>query len=287
MWRFPARRKTATMELIVFDLDGTLLNGAGALSPFTRQTLAALSDRGVAYTVATGRTLHAARNLLEGHGFALPQVYKNGVLIWNPATDAYAHRNFLTLAEIQHVLEAILGQNITPFVFTFEPGKRHAVYHPPLQSEIEEKLAREFGLREGVKVLPAAQLPATAEITNISALGAAAAIDRIEQLIADEPQLVAYAGEAWEGQGWRWIDIHHTDASKGAAVDSLRAELGVKKVVCFGDSDNDLSLFATADESYAPSNAAAHVQRAATAVIGHHDEDGIARFLAERFDLSP
>lgn len=283
------------MELIVFDLDGTLLDGNSVLSPFTQKTLAALTDRGVAYTVATGRTLHAARGLLDGHGFMLPQVYKNGVLIWNPADDTYAHRNFLTLAEVQHVLEAILSQNVTPFVFTFEtitqpgmrPGHRHAVYHTPLQSEVEAKLAREFGLREGVEVLPASRLPATAEITNISALGSALAINRIEELIGDEPQLVAYAGEAWEGDGWRWIDIHHTEASKGAAVDSLRADLGIERVLCFGDSDNDLSLFATADESYAPSNAAEHVRNAATAVIGHHDEDGIARFLAERFDLKP
>jgi hypothetical protein len=27
------------------------------------------------------------------------------------------------------------------------------------------------------------------------------------------------------------------------------------------------------------------VQAAATSVIGHHDEDGIARFLRNRFDL--
>jgi len=56
-------------------------------------------------------------------------------------------------------------------------------------------------------------------------------------------------------------------------------------VICFGDSDNDLSMFATADECYAPSNAKPEVLRAATAVIGHHNEDGVARFLRERFSL--
>ena len=38
-----------------------------------------------------------------------------------------------------------------------------------------------------------------------------------------------------------------------------------------------------ADESYAPSNAKEQVKAAATAVIGHHDEDGIAEFLQQRF----
>lgn len=57
-------------------------------------------------------------------------------------------------------------------------------------------------------------------------------------------------------------------------------------MVCFGDSDNDLSMFACADESYAPENAKESVKAVASAVIGHHDEDGIARYLRQRFNLS-
>lgn len=273
------------MELIVFDLDGTLLNRQGTISDFTRDTLSALSDRKIAYTVATGRTLHASRELLEGHGFALPQVYKNGVMIWNPADDQYSHRNFLTLREVEHVLEAVLAQDVTPFIFTLEPGNRHAIYHPPLRHEVEEKLAREFASRSGVEVLPAGKMPARAEITNISALGLPASIGAVEALVESEPGLVAYAGTALEGQELRWIDIHHSNASKGGAVELLREQLGATRVLCFGDSDNDLSMFGKADEAYAPENAKAWVKDAATAVIGHHDEDGIARFLRERFDL--
>ena len=274
-----------TMELIVFDLDGTLLDSRGAVSDYTRDTLAKLSDLGVAYTVATGRTLHAARELLAPHGFRLPQVYKNGVMIWDPASDAYSHRNFLTLGEVEQVLGAVLKQGVAPFVFTLEPGNRHAIYHTPLHSDIEHKLAEDFAKRTEVRVRPASELPADAEITNISALGDPGAIGAIESLIDSEPGLVAYAGNAWEGGDWRWIDIHHSQASKGGAIDTLREQLGASRVVCFGDSDNDLSMFARADESYAPENAAEHVKTAATAIVGHHDEDGIARLLCERFGL--
>jgi hypothetical protein len=273
------------MELIVFDLDGTLLNKSAVISPYTRETLRRLGHRGIAYTVATGRTLHASRLLLEGHGFRLPQAYKNGVMIWNPATDAFSHQNYLTLPEIAHVLEAVLSQGVTPFIFTVEPNNRHAIYHPPLQTDVERYLAADFAARNDVAVLPAALMPADAEITNISALGAPGAITAVERMVEAEPHLVAYAGMALEGAELRWIDVHHSDASKGAAVDVLRAQLGATRVVCFGDSDNDLSMFARADECYAPENATAEVKAVASAVIGHHDEDGIARFLRSRFDL--
>ncbi len=275
------------MELIVFDLDGTLLDRAGAISDYTRDTLASLAGMGVAYTVATGRTLHASRDLLAPHGFRLPQVFKNGVMIWHPDDDRYTHQNFLTLAEIDHVLEAILAQDITPFVFTFEPGNVHRVYHPPLRHEVEKNLAALFARRSGVDIRPASELPADAEISSISAIGAPGPVGAVATLVESEPNLVAFSGHALEGEEWRWIDIHHAEASKGGAVESLREQLGITRVVCFGDSDNDLSMFARADECYAPENAASHVRDAATAVIGHHDEDGIARFLRRRFDLAP
>jgi hydroxymethylpyrimidine pyrophosphatase-like HAD family hydrolase len=107
----------------------------------------------------------------------------------------------------------------------------------------------------------------------------------VEKLVRSQDHLVAYAGTAIEGEGLHWVDIHHSAASKGGAVTQLKQDLGVSRVICFGDSDNDLSMFAVAEESYAPSNAKREVRAAATEVIGHHDEDGISQFLRERFDL--
>ena len=274
------------MELIVFDLDGTLLNRESEISAYTHDTLVALAEQGIAYTVATGRTLHGAVDVLAGHNFHLPQIFKNGVMIWHPGERQYSYRNFLTLGEIEHVLEAILAQKITPFLFTLEPGNRHAIYHPPLQTDVERKLAIDFARRLDVDVLPVAQLPADAKITNISCLGIPLATDSVALLVEAEPHLVAYMGVALEDNSLKWMDIHHSDASKGGAVQVLREQLGAGKVLCFGDSDNDLSMFATADECYAPENAKPEVKAAATEVIGHHDEDGIARYLRERFDLN-
>jgi HAD superfamily hydrolase (TIGR01484 family) len=72
------------VELIVFDLDGTLLNEESAISDYTSETLKLLAEQEIAYTVATGRALHCAKAILVGHQFMLPQAYKNGVVIWHP-----------------------------------------------------------------------------------------------------------------------------------------------------------------------------------------------------------
>ena len=273
------------MELVVFDLDGTLLNGESEISAYTSETLKLLSARKIAYTIATGRTLHGAREVIDGHGFLLPQAYKNGVMIWHPETLRYSSEVTLTPEEVDSVLNACHSNGITPFVFTLDTDLGSSVYHALPLAGIEQKLVRSISRAEQTRVRAIEELPADAVVTHVNAIGHRESIGAVFSSVSEEAHLVAYCGTAWEGQEWRWLDIHHVDASKGGAVTLLKRMLGVERVVCFGDSDNDLSMFEAADESYAPANANARLRSAATAVIGHHDEEGIAQFLRERFAL--
>ncbi len=273
------------MELIVFDLDGTLLDRNASISAYTSETLELLSRREIAYTVATGRTLHGARAVLEGHRFELPQAYKNGVLIWHPDERRYSNSTTLTAPELEHVVRACVRHGVTPFVFTLNENHDSTVYHPALQTDADRALVRMLASEDTVSMRPLDELPADAAVTHVNSIGPSAAIQAVVSHVDDEDHLVAYSGLSWEGADWYWLDIHHSDASKGGAITMLKELLGLERVICFGDSDNDLSMFEAADESYAPANANDAIKTAATAVIGHHDEEGIARFLRERFAL--
>ena len=273
------------MELIVFDLDGTLLDRSSRISAYTSETLKLLSERGIAYTVATGRTLHGARAIIEGHGFELPQAYKNGVLIWHPQQRQFSSGALLTRPELNHIVQSCIAESVTPFVFTLDGHRESTVYHPPFQTEVERDLIDSFGLADELTVCALVDLPEDAKITHVNCIGDGERIQAVFRHVNDEPNLVAYSGVALEGKQWRWLDVHHSDASKGGAIQVLKDMLGLERVICFGDSDNDLSMFQAADESYAPDNATEAIKSAATAVIGHHDDEGIARFLRERFEL--
>ena len=273
------------MELIVFDLDGTLLDGKSEISAYTSDTLRLLSERNIAYTVATGRTLHGARAVLEGHRFELPQAYKNGVMIWHPDEQRLASGATLTRGELEHVVQACIDHGVTPFVFTLNAEQHSTVHHPPLKSRLERDLVRAYITDEQVRSRPLSELPVDANITHINSIGDGTAIEAVLAGVNDEPHLVAYSGVALEGRQWRWLDVHHSDASKGGAVRLLKDLLGLERVICFGDSSNDLSMFEAADECYAPDNATPAIKSVATAIIGHHDEEGIARFLRERYSL--
>ena len=273
------------MELVVFDLDGTLLDRSSSISEYTSDTLKRLSRRGIAYTVATGRTLHGAREVLNGHQFTLPQAYKNGVMIWHPDTRQLSGQSLLTRDELENVVRACVAHGVSPFVFALHEHNATTVYHPAKLSDVEKMLVQHFGIEGPVSVRPLDALGSDAAITHVNAIGDADVINAVLREVNGEPHLVAYSGVALEGQQWRWLDIHHSGASKGKAIRQMKSLLGLERVICFGDSDNDLSMFEAADESYAPANATTRIRAAATGVIGHHDEEGIARYLRERYSL--
>ena len=70
--------------------------------------------------------------------------------------------------------------------------------------------------------------------------------------------------------------------AKAKAVTELKRILDCDRVVCFGDGVNDISMFETADECYAVGNAHEELKRIATAVIGTNEDDGVARWMAEK-----
>ena len=276
------------MDLIFFDLDGTLLNKSSQISSYTKDTLGLLAENDIAYTVATGRTMHSAQYVIQETPFVLPHIYNNGVAIWDPTGKALTLENLLAVNEVNTILSCAKENNITPFINTVDlasDNHEHVIYHSAPMHRVERELIDKYFSRTKAVLESAERLPLHAHITNISMIGDAKVIYEMYQQLNATEGLIAYSGPAIEGEEYRWMDVHHKLANKGSAVEILKSQLGATNIICFGDSDNDISMFQFADEAYAPSNAKQMIKEAATSVIGHHDEDGIARFLRERFSL--
>jgi len=272
------------MDLIFFDLDGTLLNDASEISPFTKETLILLGQKSIPYTIATGRTMLSAQRIVDGHEFNLPQIFNNGVTTWNPKTQQLTLENLLNNDEISIVFDIALSRGITPFVNVID-NHNHYIFHAKTRHDVEKDLVEKYFSSSKAKVLPIATLPFNSQVTNISMIGFADTIKEMWLELNTYKNLIAYSGPALEGNNYWWMDVHHRLANKGTAVTNLKKQLGASNVICFGDGDNDLSMFALADESYAPENAKAEIKKSASAVIGHNHKDGIAHFLRERFSL--
>ncbi|MCV2402155.1 HAD family hydrolase [Marinomonas sp. C2222] len=273
------------MELVVFDLDGTLLNRHQRLSDFTIETLERMKSAGVMYTLATGRTHFAAAPCIQGHDFSNWQIFKNGVEWWHPTEKQYRHQHLLSQDNIACLLSTFEENNVTPFVFYLDEDGTHKVYHAPLSGPLSDHIANELGSHKNMSLYPLTELPDQTRITNISAMGEPGVINNIVSESHNHDHLTAYSGGGIYHPNAYWLDIHHSNVDKGSALMELKQEMGANTMLVFGDGDNDLSMFSIADEAFAMENAAKHVKEAATEIIGHHDEDGVAKYLRKRYNL--
>lgn len=273
------------MTLVVFDMDRTLLDSQSRISPFTSETLALLRRNQIDYTIATGRTLQAALSPLENDHFVQPMVLKNGAVVWQPGEKTYSHHHLLTPTEVNEVISVFTQSDLNPFVFSLEENQHHAVYHAPLREGFEIKLAHLFESERDLPLEALTQMPQSAHVINISAMGPMENIQKVIDYVEHQPHLVAYSGMGITAQNLAWLDVHHSMGSKGNGVQYVTQYAGYDEIIAFGDGDNDISLFEVATESYAVENADPELKEIASAVIGHHDEDGVAHCLRERFNL--
>ena len=71
--------------------------------------------------------------------------------------------------------------------------------------------------------------------------------------------------------------------SKAAAICELRKLWNCERIVSFGDSVNDLPMFAVSDEAYAVENAVEELKSHATGIIPSNDNAGVAEVVGKRF----
>lgn len=273
-------------ELLVFDLDGTLLDSDETLSDVTRKALAELDRLGVNWTVATGRMPHGAREALPNIVFKHPQVYKNGVLMWDLNEDKVISKMPMDRDETLEVCKRLHKHGINPWLNTIDHEDNIGAVITGISTPREKEWA-EFLAQEGIKVQEQEDYSDIVEpVLNIFAATSNPAVMGMAEELADVDGVAVFAGHDMYSPGNYWMDIHHSAGTKGDAALLIKQQLGAKKMICFGDSDNDISMFEVADECYAMGQGLDELKAIATKTIKANTEDGIAHFLAERYGFS-
>lgn len=253
---------------LAIDLDGTLLVGED-LPEANRLALKAASDAGLTIIIATARWKEMAFRIADAVGLTEPviacsgaQVHdrRSGLDLFDERLPAAFTRELYALCDAQRCIATIT-----------------------VSDEVLLKLDGE----------PKADLPG-AEMRWVPAL--------LPTLDGDEnlPRIAAIQGTAINAQiraelAPRFADtINFFDsigpsgklistitakaATKGAALTATCAQLNIElaSVLAFGDSENDLPLFAVAGGAVAMGQAEDPIKAAASLVTGRHDEAGVA-----------
>lgn len=271
-------------DALLVDLDGTLLNGEGALHPRNLQALRSARGEGVLVMVVTGRSKMAAEPILEQIGLDTPAVLFNGAAVYCPERGGLIEERTLSSATLERVLS--FGEVSGDLTIVMQ-ADRKLVSHPrsPLEQRALEGLQRlEFVAREHLRQ------EYTIRVTFLSDRHptSEAFAHEVETEI-DRPMYVSHFPLSvlplHRESRMVSLDLHAPCAGKAEALRVLEERFGVprERVVAVGDASNDVPMLTLAGLGVAMENSMPEVFDVVDRRIGHHDSDAIARLVEELF----
>ncbi len=277
--------------MLVSDLDGTLLDGSGAMTGATVQALEEAVCAGVQVVFATGRRHSFAGKVLEPLGLDVETVLisSNGAIV-----STLGGRRMRRIGmPVATALE--LCRELDPYrsslIFTFDRigmgalvvedvAALHGRIPRWVDANIHEiecvvPLEQAFGTgEEPIQAMICGTLPEMEE--------AMAVLDGAELAATGLRRKLSIHRTEYPARNLCIVDLMQAGCSKGTAVAALAAERGIvaAEVMCIGDNMNDADMLAFAGHPVVMANAPPELLAIAAAngwpVTGRNDEDGAA-----------
>jgi Cof subfamily protein (haloacid dehalogenase superfamily) len=253
-------------DLLVCDLDGTLIDHSLALHPDLVRAFHTAADRGLLISIATGRMPAAVDRYRDELGISAPMIFYNGALI----RDAPRSRDLLSLTLPRGVLAAAYD------VFAHAPVDPLFYRDDRLYCLALSLPVRGYCDNEGLR---AHVVPDAAEFLLQGAFVKGLFIGHPDVLPALRDELSGVIGDRARlvRTHRSYLEVVPAAASKGAALRELAGHLGVplERVIAVGDHENDIEMLVEAGLGVAMPDAPESVRAAADLVAPTVAEGGL------------
>lgn len=255
-------------RLIVCDIDNTLLPAGGRISSVTSSTLRELGTE-TGFTIATGRSFHVVRKFVEDLSLKLPIITSNGAQVYDYQGETSVYEHCIAPTVTHNLISRLLRDGFD-FVAYAEVG----IYYRPAS----EHLAFFHNYNQSVRpALRTPMIPLREDDLHMLS-------DRITKILVYFPtealtsELRGVPELEITSSMLHVIDIMASGSTKGNAVIALAKHLQVPldHVYCFGDSENDISMFTCGAVGIAMGNASEETKSYATMVTRECKDDGVA-----------
>ncbi len=268
----------ADNHLIVLDLDGTLLTNEKKISPRTKQAIAKLKENGHQIMIATGRPYRASELYYRELGLNTPIVNFNGAFVHHPLQTSWgAFHSPLDINLAKDIVEACDEYTFHNIIAEVRDDV-YFHYH-------DEKLMDLVTL--GNPKVTTGDLRNFLEQSPTSML-----IHADEQQAAKiSNHLAELHAEVVNQRSWtapfHVIEIVKNGLNKAVGIQKVANYLNIPKdrIIAFGDEDNDLEMIDYAGTGVAMGNAISPLKTIANATTLSNEEDGIAIYLEDKFNL--
>jgi Cof subfamily protein (haloacid dehalogenase superfamily) len=263
-------------KLIAADLDGTLIGEDAVLSPEVKDAVRRAMEKGVTFTIATGRAFGSALPFAEELGINAPLICYQGGLIKDHLSGQVIYEQSVPLPLAQELIRFTRQRRLHLNIYL--DGRAYVERMTP-EARYYTRIARAaiYPVGDMLAFLDRAPIKFIIILSDDEATGPL--IAELEALFAGRMRFVrSYP---------RFVEGIPLDVSKGHALARLADHLGLplEKTIGIGDNDNDLELVERAGLGVAMGNASSAVKAAADYIAPPVDEEGVVEVI-ERFVLS-
>ena len=263
-------------ELIVSDLDGTLLNSAMELSEKNRDAIKNLSDAGINFVASSGRTFYEVPESIRENPNIRYVIYSNGTAIYDKALGRDVLANRISKAAVNEALDILSDYDTVYWT--------HAAGRSVMDKSYGTLDYSHFQINDYYKTL----LTRSKEVGEIERFSRES--DEVEALViffgSDEElekcraRLQKISGITVTSSIGHNIELCSEKAGKGAALAELAKMLKIpkEKIIAVGDNLNDTSMFLESGLSLCVENGNDEAKSIADRVICSND-DGVADYI--------
>ena len=105
-------------KIVAIDLDGTLLNSYGEITPKTKEVLKKAMEKGVQVVLASGRPISAIENIANEIGAEEYLISGNGALVYDIKQKEVVYDKFLTKEQVLEIVDICEENSIFCNVYT-------------------------------------------------------------------------------------------------------------------------------------------------------------------------
>ena len=284
--------RTTDSPLYVSDLDGTLLRNDTSLSQYSRDTLNALLDRGLLFTVASARSIASMRHVLAELPLRLPVVEFNGAFVSDLASGQHYLVHALHRDILSELWQQITDAGYVPFISTYDGTADRLYYRDIINDGMAWYLQNRRRHQDPrLHYLTDLQSGLDDQVVCLTVIGPGPELKKLDEAINQRhaKRVQTHCYENQYSPRWHWLTIHDARATKEQGILSIKRLRGLEdcRLVVFGDQVNDLDMFEMADEALAVANAIPALKEQATGIIDTNEEDGVARYISAHWDGTP
>lgn len=271
------------IKLIATDLDGTFLNSNHVTIPQENiEAFRKAHEMGIKVAIASGRTKILTDYLVEQLPFLDYLITSNGAITYDLHTGEVVCSTLMNNSQSIEIFN-ILDEYGLPYEIYFDGdcymnSQSYAMFDEKHIAPHIFKLLSNF-----IKEVPSLKMLLNGkgmEKLNILSLTSEQRIE-LEEKIAKTGD-VAFASSFPVSAGKNGnLEMTNTNATKGFAIKGLASELGIGKenIMCFGDGENDCSMLAFADYSFAMANGSDYAKNTAKYITDTNDNGGVAKAI--------